>query len=335
MADTATLFLGVETTKLIDVIANDTDPDAGQTLSLAGVQGTADHGGTAAISSGKILYTPAANFKGEDTFTYTIQDSFVPPATASTTVTVLVADQIYAKRTHSSTAAPGTNLTVSVQVYYAANVTQFRVREYLPTRNDGSSWAYVANSAAVTVGCTVTPQQTGNQLSLVVTPSGGALPVAPGPVTVTYQITVPADTEVGITKTLTGDLFVNGDNTAVGTVPQTSFTINLYHTADYKNTSNQPASDWKIDFDELFQVIVLYNAGAYHLDAGENSGYGPGGGNQSGTPHVADYKNVSGQPTPDWKIDFDELFQVIVLYNAGVYHVDATENSGYGPGPAP
>lgn len=69
----------------IDVLAGDLDPN-GDTLSLtAGSVSTPAHG-TAAIAAGKIVYTPAAGYVGEDWFTYAIGDG----KGGSSTGTVLV-----------------------------------------------------------------------------------------------------------------------------------------------------------------------------------------------------------------------------------------------------
>ena len=59
----------------INVVANDTDPDAGTTLSVTAV--TTPTNGTAAITSGStttVTYTPNANYNGTDSFTYTVSD---------------------------------------------------------------------------------------------------------------------------------------------------------------------------------------------------------------------------------------------------------------------
>ena len=76
---------GVQT---FDVLANDTpNPDGAQTITITGVsQGSS--GGVVSINGNKVNYTPAANFSGTDTFTYTVQDSDGLTATATVTVTV-------------------------------------------------------------------------------------------------------------------------------------------------------------------------------------------------------------------------------------------------------
>ncbi|QDU27265.1 Putative peptidyl-prolyl cis-trans isomerase [Anatilimnocola aggregata] len=86
--DTLNAFKNSTTT--MQVLANDSSaPDTGETFTVTAVtQGTA--GGTIAISAGggSVTYTPAANYTGSDTFTYTITDSGGLSATATVTVTV-------------------------------------------------------------------------------------------------------------------------------------------------------------------------------------------------------------------------------------------------------
>lgn len=74
----------------LDVLANDSaGPDTGETLTITAV-GATSSGGTATIGSGgtRIVYTPAANFKGSETFTYTISDGNGGTSTATATVSV-------------------------------------------------------------------------------------------------------------------------------------------------------------------------------------------------------------------------------------------------------
>ena len=62
--------------------------EAGQTLTVTGVASTSTAGGTVSLTAGVISYTPATNFNGTDTFTYTLSDG--AGGTATGTVTVLV-----------------------------------------------------------------------------------------------------------------------------------------------------------------------------------------------------------------------------------------------------
>lgn len=84
VADTLTISEDSDTT-IIDVLANDSDAD-NDLLTLT-VIGSPDNGGTAVLNDNQIDYTPAANFFGTETFSYTLSDGEL---TDSTTVTVVV-----------------------------------------------------------------------------------------------------------------------------------------------------------------------------------------------------------------------------------------------------
>lgn len=72
----------------LDVLANDST-DSGETLTITAV-GTTSHGGTVNIVGGtSIDYQPLANFFGQETFTYTVNDG-TPDNDATATVTVTV-----------------------------------------------------------------------------------------------------------------------------------------------------------------------------------------------------------------------------------------------------
>ena len=78
------------TDNTIDVLGNDlTTPDTNETIKVTAV-GQGNHGGTITIVSGgsSIRYTPATNFVGTETFTYTITDTGGLTDTATVTVTV-------------------------------------------------------------------------------------------------------------------------------------------------------------------------------------------------------------------------------------------------------
>jgi hypothetical protein len=74
-----------DTAVAIGVLSNDADVD-GDTLTLASASG-AQHG-TVAIAGGVVTYTPAPNFSGSDTFSYTISDGKGGTSTANVSVTV-------------------------------------------------------------------------------------------------------------------------------------------------------------------------------------------------------------------------------------------------------
>ena len=75
----------VDTPVLIDVLANDIDPD-GDILVIESV--TQPSNGTVEIASGNILYTPGSGFYGTDTFIYTVTDGYITSGSAIVTITV-------------------------------------------------------------------------------------------------------------------------------------------------------------------------------------------------------------------------------------------------------
>ncbi len=81
--DTATV--AEDTPAVINVLANDTDPDS-DPLTVAAV--TAGNGTVTINGDGTINYTPDANFNGSDTIVYQISDGNGGVSTASVTVTV-------------------------------------------------------------------------------------------------------------------------------------------------------------------------------------------------------------------------------------------------------
>ncbi len=76
-----------------DLIANSNPGPGeapGQSVRLISIQSPTTQGGTITTANGITTYSPAANFFGSDTFTYTISDNGSPAATAIGTVTVNV-----------------------------------------------------------------------------------------------------------------------------------------------------------------------------------------------------------------------------------------------------
>ena len=70
----------------IDVLANDSDVDAGDVLSISSV--STPNNGTATINGNQIVYTPNQNYSGSDTFTYLVSDTAGATDTATVTVEV-------------------------------------------------------------------------------------------------------------------------------------------------------------------------------------------------------------------------------------------------------
>jgi hypothetical protein len=74
-----------------DLSSNDTDAD-GDTLTVTAVNNTASTNGTVALAGGNVTYTPAANFNGAASFTYTVDDGHGNTATGTVNVTVTPVD---------------------------------------------------------------------------------------------------------------------------------------------------------------------------------------------------------------------------------------------------
>ncbi len=72
-----------------NLLANDTDSDPGDTLTLISVSAASAPGGTVNLSAGSVIYSPTTNFFGNDSFSYVVSDSF--GLTATGTVMIVVA----------------------------------------------------------------------------------------------------------------------------------------------------------------------------------------------------------------------------------------------------
>ena len=91
------------------LLANDSDPD-GDPFTVISVSPNTPNGGTAQLGLGVVIYSPATNFTGLDTYTYTISDWRGGTATATVEIRVLAG-----------------NLPSLNQVYLAPTTGGFRV----------------------------------------------------------------------------------------------------------------------------------------------------------------------------------------------------------------
>ncbi|MEX0937629.1 MAG: M36 family metallopeptidase [Pirellulales bacterium] len=88
-----TFSIGQNTTNnTLEVLPNDSfAPDVGEMLTIVSV-GTPQNGTVQIVGGNRLRYTPAADFLGQDTFTYTINDG-TPGSNATATVTINVEPQ--------------------------------------------------------------------------------------------------------------------------------------------------------------------------------------------------------------------------------------------------
>ena len=77
------------TVPAVGVLGNDSDPDAGDTLTVAAFDTASTAGGVVFVASdGALTYTPPPEFAGTDTFTYTVSDGNGSTAIETVTITV-------------------------------------------------------------------------------------------------------------------------------------------------------------------------------------------------------------------------------------------------------
>nr|MBA2720158.1 tandem-95 repeat protein [Chloroflexota bacterium] len=102
-----------DTAVTVDVLANDSDPDGTTPTIKAGSVSTPAHG-TASIVAGKIVYTPAANYNGPDSFTYQATDGSLDSNTATVSITVTAVDDAPVAVDDSATTDEDTSVIVNV-----------------------------------------------------------------------------------------------------------------------------------------------------------------------------------------------------------------------------
>lgn len=95
----------------LDVLANDSDPD-GDALVIQSVRAPAH--GSAVVSGGRIVYTPAAGYAGPDSFSYTAADAKGATATAAVTLTIVQVNR--GPTAKDDFAIAGFNTPVSIDV---------------------------------------------------------------------------------------------------------------------------------------------------------------------------------------------------------------------------
>ncbi|HXI30098.1 MAG TPA: Ig-like domain-containing protein, partial [Vicinamibacterales bacterium] len=87
-ADDAATVLEDSLATTIMVLANDSDPDPGQALSITSITQPANGVAAVVVGGTAVTYRPNPDFFGSDSFTYTVSDGHNGTATATVTVTV-------------------------------------------------------------------------------------------------------------------------------------------------------------------------------------------------------------------------------------------------------
>ncbi len=96
-----------DTPVVIDVVANDSDPDGNLNPSSAAPTAQPANGSATGNNNGTITYTPNPSFAGQDSFTYQVCDLTALCATAQVSVTVGASGLVYYVSFSSTTSVPG------------------------------------------------------------------------------------------------------------------------------------------------------------------------------------------------------------------------------------
>ncbi|MEO0456666.1 MAG: Ig-like domain-containing protein, partial [Cyanobacteria bacterium P01_A01_bin.114] len=101
----------------IRVLANDSDPDQGDQISIASVDGNTQAGGSVGDNGdGTLTYSPPPEFAGADRFTYTVRDRDGATATATVEVTINAPTPLPPPVANDDRAETAAGQTVTIQV---------------------------------------------------------------------------------------------------------------------------------------------------------------------------------------------------------------------------
>ena len=234
-ADAATTREGAAVS--IDVMANDSDVE-NNTLSVTAVSSPAN--GTAAVNpDGTVSYTPAANFNGADTFTYTLSDGQGGTATGTIAVTVKDAlERVAVLATHGVWIQTGADVLSGDVIVNQTGAAPFldggsSELSLAGTVTTPAGWDVQANRINVASGATVASDAffnqktgvgpiTGAQTSPLTLPVFAALP--------TFRTATPGATDVSVgtngNRTLAAGSY---RDLIVGRKGTVTFTGGVYH----------------------------------------------------------------------------------------------------------
>ena len=169
------------------LLGNDTDIDNGTTLSITSVQGAVN--GSVALVGGNVVFTPAANYNGPASFTYTVSDGNGGTSTATVTVNVAVVNDAPVAQAAAVTVAEDAavvNGAVTATDVDAGSTLSFALNGAAPaglTFNSNGSYSFnPANAAYQSLGV---GQQTVITVPYTVTDNTGATSTANLVITVT------------------------------------------------------------------------------------------------------------------------------------------------------
>jgi hypothetical protein len=145
--DTLTVFQNSAATT-VNVLANDSNVEAGETLTITAV--TQGAHGTVTMSSTSVQYAPALDYAGADSFTYTVADGNGGTATGTVNVTVQAKPSITIADSNVVEGNSGTvNATVNVSLSHAV-MAPVTVRYATANGIARSGSDYIATSGTLT-----------------------------------------------------------------------------------------------------------------------------------------------------------------------------------------
>jgi hypothetical protein len=208
-----------------NVLANDSDGGDGGALSITEFDATSANGGSVVDSgNGTFTYTPALNFTGDDTFTYTLSDTFsIVIGTVTITVNSLNDDPIPAEDnlvTDEDTAVTTPNVTLND---FDAEDDSLTVLSNLGASNgvvvyDGNGiFTYTPNANFNGDDSFSYTVEDGNGGSAIGQVNIAVAPINDAPVAVDDSLTVPQNT-AGMINLITNDTDVEGDPRSISAV---------------------------------------------------------------------------------------------------------------------
>ena len=235
----------------LDVIANDTTaPDDGETITITAVSAS-PNGSIITIAGNMIEYTPASDFAGDDTFTYTISDGNGGTAVGNVTVTVTNVNDPPTANDDSGTGFLITQNTSNNTLDLLANDT------FAPDINETLT---ITAFDGVSAGATVTISTDGQSVNY--TPAADFL----GTDTFTYTIddgsgatdtaTVTVNVVAFVPGSLTGYVYIDADNDGIkepGEVGLEGVTVTLTGTDPFGQVDRTVTTDTNgvYDFENL------------------------------------------------------------------------------------
>jgi Big-like domain-containing protein/RHS repeat protein len=174
-------------TATLPVLANDTDPDAGNILTVTGVSGWNPTLGTPSVTpgNGSVTYVANAGQTGTDSFTYAISDGHLGTASATVQVTISAAAPI---ANPSSTTVPFNSVNYAIPLSITGTPTSVAVV------TNGTRGTATASGTSITY-TPFTGQSGGDSFTYTASNAGGTS--APATVTITISSGPPAPPTVG------------------------------------------------------------------------------------------------------------------------------------------